>query len=453
MDQERLIVVSGDSHATPPPEAWPHYVEAEYHDLLPGVYEDDERYIAFNSIIVNFTPEQLAVMDPEGRWASGGYTGAWDLDRRLAEMDRDGVAAELVFYGDPRHILPLLGMFREYPQDAIAAGSRAYHRWAADNFAPSLDRTLLVAEPTTAVSRDAMLAELQWVADHGFVGATLPNVYAQPLPPLYDEFWDPYWSVCADLGLTVVCHAGYGSQQLAFVQKVNALKAKMEEEGGTSLLEMIINNKDGFFAADLKPRRGMWHLMLGGVFDRHPDLHFMLAETRADWLPPTLRHLDDAFERSRRDVPAQRRPSEYWHTNCLTSLSFVHRAEVAMRHEIDIDTITFGRDFPHSEGTWPNTADWLSDAFAGVPDDELRLMLGENAVRVLGLDRDRLAAVAARIGPTIADVTGRTPQLDERLLADWDRRGGYLKPPEEVDHAAIDALLDGDLVALGARSV
>ena len=115
------------------------------------------------------------------------------------------------------------------------------------------------------------------------------------------------------------------------------------------------------------------------------------------------------------------------------TLSFVHKAEVAMRHELGVETLVFGRDFPHAEGTWPNTRDWLSDAFAGVPDDELRLVLGENAVRVLGLDRAKLAAVAARIGPTIDDVTGRTPDLDPRLVANWDARGGYLKPPELHD--------------------
>jgi hypothetical protein len=121
-----------------------------------------------------------------------------------------------------------------------------------------------------------------------------------------------------------------------------------------------------------------------------------------------------------------------------------------MRYDIGVETISFGRDYPHAEGTWPNTADWLSDAFAGVPDDELRLMLGENAIRVLGLDRATLAAVAERIGPSIADVTGRTPQLDERLVANWDARGGYLKPPEQHDPNAIDELLRDD-IALSAH--
>jgi hypothetical protein len=194
----------------------------------------------------------------------------------------------------------------------------------------------------------------------------------------------------------------------------------------------------------------MWQLMLGGVFDRHPELRLLLAEIRADWMPSTLRHLDAVYERSRDDVPARRSPSEYWHSNGLTSLSFVHKAEVEMRHEIGVETITFGRDYPHTEGTWPNTADWMSDAFAGVPDDELRLMLGENAIRFLGLDRAHLAEIAARVGPTIEQVTGRTPELSEQMLANWDARGGYLKPAETADPDAIDTLLRDDLVALAA---
>jgi hypothetical protein len=131
-------------------------------------------------------------------------------------------------------------------------------------------------------------------------------------------------------------------------------------------------------------------------------------------------------------------------------LSFVHKAEVGMRHEIGVETIFFGRDYPHAEGTWPNTADWLTDAFAGVPDAELRLMLGENAIRVLGLDRAKLSTVAARIGPTVADITGRTPELAEALVANWDARGGYLKPREPADPDALDPLLTEDLALIGS---
>ena len=139
------------------------------------------------------------------------------------------------------------------------------------------------------------------------------------------------------------------------------------------------------------PRQAMWQLMFSGVFDRHPDLKLMMNEVRGDWVPATLavprRGVGDAPRRAAR----QRQPSEYWASNCQAGLSFVHRAEIEHRHEIGVETISFGRDYPHSEGTWPNTIDWLADA-CDLPEDELRLILGENAIRDFGLDRDHLAA-------------------------------------------------------------
>ena len=449
---ERLIVVSGDSHATPNPEVWPEYLEEKYHYLLPEIHEDNERYTQLLGMFANFPAELLEVIDQDGAWESGGYRGAWDPERRLAEMDREGVAAELVYGGDPRAILPLSTLYRRYPQDIVAAGNRAYHRWAGDVFATARDRILFVGDPGTAPDMDGMLKELRWIADHGFAGTYVPGVTARAdLPALYDEFFEPFWSACEELGMTIVIHAGYGSEQCEFMDKVDALRVKMEAEGRDDLLSEIINNAEGFFSLDLRPRRAMWQLMLGGVFDRHPRLRLVMTEVRADWVPPTLRHLDTAFGQARADLPAARRPSEYWRDHCLTSLSFVHRSEVAMRHEIGIETITFGRDYPHAEGTWPNTADWLSDAFAGVPDDELRLMLGENAIGFLGLHRPTLAGIAERIGPSIGDITGRNLNLDPRLIANWDARGGYLKAPEQVDPEAIDTFLKEDLALVANR--
>jgi hypothetical protein len=174
----------------------------------------------------------------------------------------------------------------------------------------------------------------------------------------------------------------------------------------------------------------MWHLMFGGVFDRHPDLQLVMTEVRADWLPATLQYLDEVYEQHRADLPAKRSPTEYWHSNCLTTLSFVHRAEVEMRYELGIETISFGRDYPHTESTWPNTKRWLSAAFDGVPDIELRLILAGNAIRFFGLDRARLSAIARQIGPPIEEISGGGGDVAPALIAHFDLRGGYLKPAE-----------------------
>ena len=129
------------------------------------------------------------------------------------------------------------------------------------------------------------------------------------------------------------------------------------------------------------------------------------------------------YDEHRADLPAKRKPSEYWPTNCLAGASFIHKAEVEMRHEIGVETISFGRDYPHPEGTWPQTREWLRDAFGDVPEDELRLMLGENAIRFLGLDRNRLGEIARRIGPTYEDLVRPGPAIRPELLENFAQRG------------------------------
>jgi amidohydrolase family protein len=192
--------------------------------------------------------------------------------------------------------------------------------------------------------------------------------------------------------------------------------------------------------------------MLGGVFDRHPDLKLILTEIRLDWIPATLRHLDTIYDEHRADLLAKHKPSEYWSTNCLAGASFIHKAEVGMRHELGLHTVLFGRDFPHPEGTWPNTKDYLRDAFAGVPEEELRMMLGENAINFLGLDRRRLAEIARRIGPTVEDITGSGPAIRPELIESFDQRGGYLKPIEGDEKIPmVDELLEVDLVGIGTN--
>lgn len=195
----------------------------------------------------------------------------------------------------------------------------------------------------------------------------------------------------------------------------------------------------------------MWQLMLGGVFDRHPRLKLFPTEIRVDWIPATLAHLDRVAT-EHPELPAKKLPSEYWRSNCLAGASFLHKAEVEIRHEIGVQTFVFGRDYPHPESTWPHTREWLRDALVGVPDDEIRLLLGENAIRFFDLDRSRLAEIARRIGPTIAQVhSGGAVRQD--LIENFALRGGYLKPAEgDSKLEFVDKLLNDDLAGLGVKA-
>jgi predicted TIM-barrel fold metal-dependent hydrolase len=390
------------------------------------------------------------------------WHGLHDPVLRIADMDREGVAAEMIFHGDFR----LGDLFHNatssrYPIEAWAAGARAWNRWAADNFAFALDRFLPVAAVGPCVDMDQTVKDLAWVADHGFVGTYGPNFMRHvDTPELYDSYWDPLWSVCAERGLAIVVHAGYGWEQGIAIKHLERIVNDVAVAAGSRDPAALYAHADALptesaeffteFASSIRPRRPLWQMMLGGVFDRHPNLKLMLTEIRLDWIPATLRHLDALYDEHRADLPATRKPSEYWRTNCMAGASFIHKAEVGMRHELGVETISFGRDYPHPEGTWPNTRDWLRDAFVDVPDDELRLMLGENVVRFLGRDRDRLAEIARRIGPTIADIKGSPVEVRPELIESFASRGGYLKPAEgEARLASVDELIQQDLAAIG----
>jgi predicted TIM-barrel fold metal-dependent hydrolase len=453
----KLTFVSSDSHAGVPKELWTEYLDRRYHDLLPGLRDDN---VVYPTAIYLLGAKRKATDLPEVADAHrSGYHGLHDPGLRLADMDREGVAAELIYHGDFR----LGDMFhnntnKAYALEAWEAGARAWNRWAADAFGSATDRFLVVSPIGPCTDMDRAIGELDWIADHGFAGTYAPGYMRHPgLLPLYDEYWEPFWSACVDHNLALVVHAGFGWEQgVVFPHLQQIYDQASAAAGGATDLDTMLEHADAVgpeageffreFSGSPRPRRPMWQLMFGGVFDRHPELKLLLTEVRADWLPATLNHLDDIYQKNRSELPARRSPSEYWQDNCLAGASFIHKAEVAMRHEIGVETIAFGRDYPHPEGTWPNTKDWLRDAFAGVPENEVRLMLGENLIRFLGLDPAHLAQIADRIGLSVDDIAGAVPS---EVIASFDARGGYLKPAEGAGRLdVVDGMLSDDLLAV-----
>jgi hypothetical protein len=195
-------------------------------------------------------------------------------------------------------------------------------------------------------------------------------------------------------------------------------------------------------------------MTMGGVFDRFPKLKMVLVETYADWMPETIAFFDEVYEQHRGQLPAKRKPSEYWADHCMTCMSFMRMCEVAVRHKIGIDTVAFGRDYPHIESTWPNTKAWLHAVFDGVPENEVNAMLTDNPIRFLGLDRAKLDAIAARINaPTMADIMGPGAAGSPELIKHFDQRSRFLAEGEggtRLDQ--LHTLMRDDLWRVGAMA-
>jgi predicted TIM-barrel fold metal-dependent hydrolase len=177
---------------------------------------------------------------------------------------------------------------------------------------------------------------------------------------------------------------------------------EVPDYGGIPGSEVIFLTEQSWFA-----RRPFWFLMWGGVFERHPKLKFVLTELGSTWLPETLRQLDGQY--TGKFAPQIRKtlslkPSEYWARQCYVEAMFLTPTERDQRHAIGVNNIIWGSDYPHLESTWPHTKEKLRQGLAGVPELELRALLGENAARVYNLDLAKLAPIAARVGPGVDEI-------------------------------------------------
>ena len=153
--------------------------------------------------------------------------------------------------------------------------------------------------------------------------------------------------------------------------------------------------------------RPLWHLIFGGVFEKFPKLKYCLTEVSEFWIPSMLemmdvrasvKHTSGKLGDFRSNLTMK--PSEYFTRNCWISASALFdEGSTAVRHEIGMETITWGTDFPHPEGCWPHTLEKMQQYMTGIPEDELTRMLSTNAIACYGLDAEALGEVGARVGP------------------------------------------------------
>ncbi|GHF30632.1 amidohydrolase family protein [Streptomyces morookaense] len=381
---DRHTVISADCHAGADLLDYRPYLEHRYH----------EAFDAWAAAYVN-PYEDLLADGAERNWNSG---------LRLAELEADGIVAEVVFPNTVPPFFPSASLVAPAPtrEDFVLrwAGLRAHNRWLADFCAAAPGRRAGVAQ-ILLNDIDEAVREVRRTKEAGLTGGVLlPGTPpGSGLPELHSACYDPLWAVCAELGVPVNHHAGSASPPL----------------GDDPAARAVFMVETTWFS-----HRALWHLILGGAFDRHPDLRLVLTEQGTAWIPGVLDTLDHYYARL---VPGdgatgtseakfgaglatsvRRRPSTYWHANCAAGASFMRPHEVPLRHRIGIDKIMWGSDYPHDEGTHPHSREALRLAYAGLPAEETAAMLGGNAARVYGFDLALLAPIAARVGPPVTEI-------------------------------------------------
>jgi predicted TIM-barrel fold metal-dependent hydrolase len=128
--------------------------------------------------------------------------------------------------------------------------------------------------------------------------------------------------------------------------------------------------------------------MLSGIFDRFPNLKVVLVEANIGWIPTVLEQSDDMFLRFRfwtGGHKLKKLPSEYFYEN-MRSTFMIDTVGVSLRHKCGLDNIMWSTDYPHSGTDWPNSRVTLERNFAGVPRDEVKKMVRDNAASLYKID-------------------------------------------------------------------
>ncbi len=405
---DRYLVISSDCHAGLPPERYRDYLDPQHREAFDAA-------LPAQIAAMEAANEQFLVKEINEQWRAGhedGLTGAWDHDARCRVLDGDGLAGEIVFPdGITEYNTPPFGAGLGLPTEGVDpelqwAGAIAHNRWLKElcDMAPERRCGVAVVPALWDVERAA--AYVAEIRKEGLRSILIPTVWGS-FAPYHHPRYEPLWQACADNEVVINFHSGATPRKDHFGDWPAPGAEKLTGDMGVYLTEVT------WFVA-----RPLTYLIWGGVFERHPTLKVAITEGTCSWAPELLKLMNLRYDHGMEDQKLgdyrshlSMRPSEYFERNVALGASCVRRSEVEKRHEIGVGTIMWGTDYPHPEGSWPHSQDEVREVFTGLPEDEIAMMLGENAARFYGFDTEKLAPIVARIGPKKSDFVGPAPEL------------------------------------------
>ena len=330
--------------------------------------------------------------------------GHFDMHARLRDLNADGVAGQIIFH-DSQNGNPLpfdrstIFTRDDIDFERLKIGQHIYNQWLADQVTIEPERHIgLTYVPAWDI--DAAVKEVEWAAEAGLKGVNLP--YPRPWMRSYNHpEWDPFFSACEANGMAL-CHHGGGAPTAT---------------GGPAMMSIV-----KLEVANMSRISPLSHLIFGGVFERHPNLHLVLTESVGPWWMHVMKELDSVYIHDVAEYPElgelmKKLPSEYAAEQVFVGASFLARfeAEDAMENGY-AQNVIWGSDYPHFEGTFQYgitseegdtaTRSAMRFTFAGLPKKEIGMFLGGNAVRAYRFDEAALQKVANRIGgPTFEELS------------------------------------------------
>jgi predicted TIM-barrel fold metal-dependent hydrolase len=381
MSNDPYILITADTHAGGSHAAYREYLDPKYRaafDEWRGGYKNPEKQHYGSKKLRN-----------------------WDFEIRSNDQNSQGVVGEVIF---PNTVPPFWKKPLVMPPAAVRpedyelymAGIRAHNRWLKDFCAEDPVRRAGIGVILPNDLDDAV-KEIEFIAEAGLRGGVLLPLISPDatwLKPLHDPAWDRVFAAIQDHDLVMNQHTGAG----------------IPDHG-----ESLVGQAVWMSEVTMYAQTGYRHLLLSGVYERFPKLKYILTESGCAWAGPLLKQLDGIHASIKRGVTGEikydptdwmlkKPPSEYAKEHCFYGASFPSKAELEGIDLVGEDNVLWGNDYPHYEGTYPYTLESLRLTFDGMTETRRRKLLGLNAAKLYKFDLEALKPLAARYGPTPAQV-------------------------------------------------
>ena len=382
-------IISADSHLEIDSKRWVNRVPEKFRDRAPRLIHLTNGGDAWliEGLPLRETPSDLYAGKGRDKWQPFGQSyentpGTGSPQQRLREQDQDGIDAEVMFPG-----VSGPGLWRSIrDDDAYKAVVRAYNDYLGEEYCPvAPDRLIGIGViPRTGV--DDAIAEMEHCARMGLKGVLLsafPNGRGYPAPED-----DTFWAAALEMQMPLTVHGQIGraadAPLVTFPSEPTEAVRRMSRSFGEQLTKYA-----------RPPGENAVQLFLSGVFDRFPALRIHFAETQIGWIPFFLHQADQRYERHHYWAerlldwkPTGQIPSDAIREHCSWGFQ-CDPIGVENRRHIGVERVFWATDFPHQESEWPHSNIVLDENFVGVPDQEVRRMVVENAIEFFHLEQEQ----------------------------------------------------------------
>jgi predicted TIM-barrel fold metal-dependent hydrolase len=280
-----------------------------------------------------------------------------DPDLRLHDQDRDGVQAE-VLYG-------VLGATMRLNDDEAAAEVlRIYNEWLAGFCKVHPDRYAGLANiPNHSV--EAAVGEIERVARRGNVKG-LEISRRHDMTPLWDPWWNPVWDAAAASGLPMHFHT------------IGGPRRDFSQLSGKVLLAARAASITSF---QMHMAEVLMSIIFAGVLEHRPNLKVVIGESGTGWIPYILDRMDAEWEDQFKELDLTMKPSEYWRRQCYATYQS-DPIGVKLIEELGVDNIMWGSDFPHPDGIYPDSQEYIQKELGHLPEAIRKKIVCDNAAKL-----------------------------------------------------------------------